>query len=110
MQGAPHIRREERNRMEIEALAGMAFAFLMTVTLALTIGGVILLKPLMKNLGDYLEAKADERRGIGGPSSEDWNRLFTTMENLGQRMETLEERQDFTEKLLSKPDGKGGEA
>ena len=89
--------------MPIEALAGMVFAFLMTVTLVLSIGGVILLKPLMRHLGNYLEAKADERRGLNGRSPEDWDRLFLSLESLGERMEALEERQDFTEKLLAKP-------
>jgi len=95
--------------MELEALAGMAFAFLMTVTLVITIGGVILLKPLMRNLGNYLEAKADERKGLGGISQEDWDRLFGSLEGLGSRLDALEERQDFTEKLLSKPKAGDGE-
>jgi len=94
--------------MPIEALAGMVFAFLMTVTLALSIGGVILLKPLMRHLGNYLEAKSDERKGLGGVSPEDWERLFMSLETLGNKLEALEERQDFTEKLLARPrEGEG---
>jgi hypothetical protein len=89
--------------MEIEALAGMIFAFLMTVTLVVSFGAVILLKPLMKNLGNYLEAKAEDRQTLGRRSPEDWDRLFANLETLGDRLEALEERQDFTEKLLSKP-------
>lgn len=91
--------------MEIEALVGMAFAFLMSVTLILSIGGIILLKPLMRNLGNYLEAKSEERRALGDRSSEDWDRLFGSLETLGNRMEALEERQDFTERLLANPRG-----
>ncbi len=94
--------------MEIEALVGMAFAFLMSVTLIIAIGGTILLKPLMRNLGTYLEAKAEDRRGLGDRSTEDWDRLFNTLESLGDRLQLLEERQDFTEKLLAKP-RQGGE-
>jgi len=90
-------------QMEIEALAGMVFAFLMTVTLLVTIGGVTLLKPLMKNLGNYLEAKAEYGRELDGRSPEDWDRLFTSLETFGRRLEALEERQEFTEKLLAKP-------
>ena len=89
--------------MELEAIAGMALAFLMTVTLALTIGGVILLKPLMRNLGNFLEAKADEKKGLLGGSPEDWDRLLGSLEMLDERVQAIEERQDFTEKLLSKP-------
>lgn len=90
--------------MEIEALVGMAFAFLMTVTLILSFGAVILLKPLMKNVGNYLEAKADERRVLGKRSAEEWDRLLANLEAFGDRLDALEERQDFTEKLLAKPD------
>ncbi len=90
--------------MEIEALVGMAFAFLMTVTIVISLGAVILLKPLMKNLGNFLEAKAEERKELGGRSPEDWERLFSALDSLGQRMSELEERQEFTEKLLAKPD------
>ena len=95
--------------MEIEALAGMAFAFLMTVTLVVTIGAVVLLKPLMRNLGNFLEAKAEERKGLGGRSQEDWDRLFNSLEGLGSRLDALEERQDFTEKLLARPKQQQGE-
>ena len=89
--------------MEIEAIVAMAFAFLMTVTLTLTIGGVILLKPLMRNLGNFLEAKADEKKGLLAGYPEDWDRLLGSLETLDDRVKAIEERQDFTEKLLSKP-------
>ena len=95
--------------MEIEALVGMAFAFLMTITLIISIGAVILLKPLMKNLGNFLEAKAQERQGLSERSDEDWNRLFNSLESFGDRLQALEERQDFTEKLLSNPTAKPDE-
>jgi hypothetical protein len=89
--------------MELEALAGMAFAFLMTVTLVVTIGGVILLKPLMRNLGNYLEAKAGERKVLEDGTPADWDRLVSGLEAVEKRLQAIEERQDFTEKLLSKP-------
>jgi hypothetical protein len=89
--------------MELEALVGMAFAFLMTVTLVITIGGVILLKPLMRNLGNYLEAKAGERKLPESRTPADWDRLLSGLEAMDKRLEAMEERQDFTEKLLSKP-------
>ena len=95
--------------MDIESIVGMAFAFLMTVTMIVSIGAVILLKPIMRNLGSYLEAKAEERKALGTRTEEDWERLFRNLESLGDRMEALEVRQDFTEKLLAKPrDEKAG--
>jgi hypothetical protein len=90
--------------VEIEALVGMAFAFLMTVTLVVSFGAVILLKPLMKNLGNYLEAKADERRVPGNRSAQEWDRLLANLEAFSDRLDALEERQEFTEKLLAKPE------
>ena len=48
---------------------------------------------------NYLEAKADERKGLGGISQEDWERLFGSLEGLGSRLDALEERQDFTEEV-----------
>lgn len=96
--------------MEIEGLVAMALAFLMGVTLIIAIGGVILFKPLMRNLGNFLEAKAEERRALAGRSPEDWDRLFNSLETFGRRLEALEERQDFTERLLAKPKQEGKEA
>jgi hypothetical protein len=75
----------------------------MTITVIVSVVGVILLKPLMKNLGSYLEAKAGERRALGDRTAEDWDRLFGNLESLGDRMKSLEERQDFTERLLARP-------
>jgi hypothetical protein len=96
--------------MEIEAIAGMIFAFLMTVTILFTVGAITLLKPLMKHLGEFLEAKAEERQALGSRSPEDWDRLFDTLDAFGKRLEALEEKQEFTDKLLAKPSDKGGPA
>ena len=90
--------------MQIEALAGMIFSFLMTVTLILSIGGIILLKPLMKHLGNYLEARAEERQILAERIPDDSERVLRAMERLEERLETLEERQEFMERLLMKPD------
>jgi hypothetical protein len=64
--------------IDMDMVIALAFSFLMTVVVVLTIGGIILLRPISKHLGQYLEAKANERKA-------------------------LEERQDFTERLLSTP-------
>jgi hypothetical protein len=67
------------------------------------VGGVILLKPLMRHLGNFLEAKAEERKGFLAGSPEDQDRLLIGLERFETRLQAIEERQDFTEKLLSKP-------
>ena len=77
----------------------LVFSLLMTVV----IGGIILLRPLSKHLGQYFEAKANERKALGQRAPEDWDRLFATLEGLAARMDSMEERQDFTERLLASP-------
>jgi hypothetical protein len=89
------------------ALAGMAFVLLLTLTLVLGIGGVVLLKPLMRHLGEYLEARAEMGRAFGGRSPEQVERLLSSLETVVIRLEALEERQDFTEKLLERPKDPG---
>ena len=89
--------------IDMDMVIALAFSFLMTVVVVLTIGGIILLRPVSKHLGQYLEAKANERKALGQRAPEDWDRLFATLEGLATRMDTLEERQDFTERLLSSP-------
>jgi len=87
----------------------MGFSIIMTLILVVSIGGVVLLRPVMKHLGQYLQARADERQALAGRSPEDWERLFTSLETFGRRLEALEERQDFTEKLLARPGREEGE-
>jgi hypothetical protein len=89
--------------IDMDMVIALAFSFLMTVVVVLTIGGIILLRPISKHLGQYLEANANERKALGQRAPEDWDRLFATLEGLATRMDTLEERQDFTERLLSTP-------
>ena len=96
--------------IDMDMVIALAFSFLMTVVVVLTIGGIILLRPISKHLGQYLEAKANERKALGQRAPEDWDRLFATLEGLATRMDTLEERQDFTERLLSTPRSDGSES
>ena len=91
--------------VDMELLVILAFCFLTTLVLALTIGGVILFRPFTRNLGHYLEAKAEERRALGGRAPEEWDQLFTALDGALDRLQALEDRQDFTEQLLSKPRG-----
>jgi len=89
--------------VDLEMVISLAFAFLTTVVVAITIGGIILLRPVTKHLGQYLAAKSKERKALGDRAPEDWDRLFSTLEGLGSRIDAIEERQDFTEKLLARP-------
>ena len=76
---------------------------LVLMTLILTTGAVALLRPLAKRLGDLLELRAKQARGeIENPQME---RMERTLESLSSRLALLEERQDFADSLLRRPEG-----
>jgi hypothetical protein len=79
---------------------------LVMMTLIITTGGVLLLRPITKKLGTYLEVLAEERRQAlqqsSGRPSADSARMLAILESLDDRMEKLEDRQDFTDRLLTK--------
>jgi hypothetical protein len=70
-----------------------------------TTGGVILLRPITKKLGNYLEVLADERRRAleqkGPVDRADTARLAAALERIEDRLAHVERNQDFTEKLLA---------
>jgi len=70
------------------------------MTLFLVTGAVILLRPITKRLGEYLELRAEERRGATAVVPADTQRMLTVLEALDQRIARLEERQEFTDALL----------
>ncbi|MGE0158046.1 MAG: hypothetical protein AB7T31_01470 [Gemmatimonadales bacterium] len=80
--------------MEWEIVAPMV----MFVVLILTVGGVLILRPISKRIGDLLELYARDRQA--GLQSE-VVQMRELMETVNARMQLLEERQDFTERLLS---------
>lgn len=73
---------------------------LLGMTLFIVTGAVILLRPISKRLGTYLEALAEEKRKGGVPMTED-PRVISALEGIERRMARLEERQAFTDALLS---------
>lgn len=72
-------------------------------TLIVVTGGVVLLRPLAKRLGDLLDvAIAERRRNLAPPDqTADQARLVTIVESMEERLSRLEDRQDFTDSLLS---------
>ena len=72
---------------------------LVLLTLILTTGGVILFRPLAKRLGDLLEIMAQQRRAV--PENDDAARMREVVETMNARIALIEERQDFTDALLS---------
>lgn len=62
-------------------------------------GAVILLRPVSKQLGEFLEVMIQEKRGeLRGEESRETRKL---LERLDQRLDHMEERLDFTERLLT---------
>ncbi len=71
---------------------------IVSLTLILTAGGVLLFRPLAKRLGDLLEIMSKQRRGEL-PGTE-VAKLSELLETMGARLSLLEDRQDFTDALL----------
>jgi len=71
------------------------------VTGILTAGGVLILRPIAKHLAEYLRAMTEQSRlgaGHGSASEAQLRELLSTLES---RLALLEERQNFTENLLT---------
>ena len=83
---------------QLEIIGPMIFAIILTIT----IGGVILLKPIANKLGNLLEARAKERSEPQLGS--DIGHLRDLLETTNARLSLLEERQEFMESLLSDPE------
>ena len=72
----------------------------------LTVGGVLALRPIAKRLGDIVELMLREKQeGAQG----ELRRMADLLETVSARMGLLEERQDFTERLLSSPEREAAE-
>ncbi len=68
------------------------------VVFIVTTGGVLVLRPIAKKVGDLLELMAREKQsGLQG----DVGQLRDVLESMNARLALLEERQDFAERLMS---------
>ena len=79
--------------MDWEALVALVVPSLFIVT----VGGVIILRPIAGKLAGLLDAMAREKSSAG---LDETRRLRQTVEALHDRLSLLEERQDFTERLI----------
>lgn len=83
---------------------GSVAPMVVAVTMIIMAGLVVLLRPISKRLGSYLEVLADHRRQqLNQPlpiSRDDAARLIGLVETMDQRLSRLEEGQAFTDKLL----------
>ncbi len=83
---------------DLDALAGV----LIPMTVILTTGGVLVLRPIATRLGMLLEVMAKEKTRQA--PADDLRRLHQAMDTITERLSLIEERQDFTERLI----GRGG--
>lgn len=70
----------------------------------LTMGGVVLMRPISKRLSQFLEVLIEERRGERKSISDVETRRL--LESLDDRLAALEQRVNFTEELLSSQDAR----
>lgn len=68
----------------------------------LTMGGVVLMRPISKRLSQFLEVLIEERRGERKSASDMGTRRL--MESMEDRLTALEHRVNFTEELLGSAD------
>jgi ubiquinone biosynthesis protein UbiJ len=74
-------------------------AVVISVTFFITAGGVLVLRPIATRLGSLLEAMS--RQKMAAPDREETARLREQVDFLERRLSLLEERQNFTESLVS---------
>ena len=79
--------------MEWEFIAPM----IISTVFILTVGGVILLRPVMKRLGALLDVLVLQKTRT--PDEEN-RRLRETVETMNERLTLMEERLDFAERLI----------
>ncbi len=80
------------------------FPMVVLVTGILTTGAVLILRPIAKRLGGYLDA-ATQARLRPSPDA-DLARIHEVLSSIDGRLNQLEERQDFAEALISASDPK----
>jgi hypothetical protein len=88
--------------MEMEAIAGMVFTLLFTAL----VGGFILLFPVSRRLGLFLESKLQERKKLEGESLPETIQLREQLQALEAEVRQLADRQQFTEKMLAERRGR----
>ncbi len=81
-------------------MSDSALLALVMIVFILTFGGTILLRPLTKRLADYLDVKTRSR--LSGADEEEIRRLREALEATNGRLALLEERQDFTDRMLAR--------
>jgi hypothetical protein len=69
------------------------------LTLIVVTGGVLVLRPLARRIGDYLEMLIASRRAEQNLPRDP--RMQESLERIEERLRLVEERQDFTDAMLA---------
>jgi len=86
--------------MDWDVIAPMIVAVIFIVT----VGGVAVLRPIAKRVSELLELYArDKRSGLEGEVGQ----IRDLLETMDARLQLIEERQDFTERLIGSGDREG---
>jgi hypothetical protein len=73
---------------------------LIPITMFLCVAAVAILRPISKRLGGLLEAMTRERTAANSENAE-LVRVRVVVEHVAKRLDLIEERLDFTERLLA---------
>lgn len=74
---------------------------LIPIFLFLSVAAVLILRPVTKRLGLLLEAIAKSKMGTPADATTELTRIRGTLEQMSKRLDLMDERQDFTERLVS---------
>lgn len=88
--------------MDWEVIAPM----IVSIVFILTVGGVAVLRPIAKRISELLELYArDKQQGL----ESEVGQIRDLLETMNARQRLMEERQDFTERLLAGEEKKARE-
>ena len=76
---------------------------LIPITMFMCIAAVAILRPISTKLGGLLEAMKNEKTAVRSADDPDSARMRILMEHVVKRLDLMEERLDFTERLLNNP-------
>ncbi len=88
------------------AVIGPIAGAVMIVGIAFSVAGVMIFRPLTQQLGELIQQmRRDRQKRL---EEADIARITGLMEQLADRMGRIEERQEFTERVLETPDQRRG--
>ena len=74
---------------------------LIPIFLFMSVAAVLILRPLTKRLGLVLEMMSRDRQPVRTGDDTDVARLRIQLDHVSKRLELMEERVDFTERLIA---------